>query len=128
MRELLLDTHALLWWLADDPRLGPRAREQIARPAIPVHVSAATAWEIAVKRTLGKIAAPGDIREWIAREGFLELPIGCAHAIESAALPWHHRDPFDRLLIAQARLEDLELVARDDEIDRYEVRVLDASR
>lgn len=128
MRELLLDTHVFLWWLADDRRLGPETRALIAKPTVPVHVSAATAWEIAVKRAMGKLDAPGDIEGWIADEGFFELPLGVAHAVESAALPWHHRDPFDRLLIAQARLEELALVARDDEIDRYDVLVVDASR
>lgn len=127
MRELLLDTHVLLWWLANDRRLGPETRALIAKPAIPVHVSAATAWEIAVKRANGKLDAPGDIAGWIAAEGFHELPLSVAHAVESASLPWHHRDPFDRLLIAQARLEELTLVARDDHIDRYDVLLVDAS-
>ena len=125
--DLLLDTHALLWWLADDPKLGPGARAHIAKSTNAVYVSAAAAWEIAVKRAAGKLEAPGDIREWIEEEGFLELPIEVAHAVASAELPWHHRDPFDRLMIAQARHDELTLIARDDEIDRYDVPVIDAA-
>lgn len=83
---------------------------------------------MALKRAAGKLDAPGDIRQWIEDEGFVELPVEVAHAVKSAELPWHHRDPFDRLMIAQAQLEDLTLVARDDAIDRYDVSVIDASR
>jgi PIN domain nuclease of toxin-antitoxin system len=126
--ELLLDTQAFLWWLADDPRLGPEARSYIEDPSNLVHVSAASAWEIAVKRASGKLEAPGDITAWIGDEDFRPLPIAVAHAVESAELPEHHRDPFDRLLVAQARLEGLTLVARDDAIERYDVAVIDAAR
>jgi PIN domain nuclease of toxin-antitoxin system len=81
-----------------------------------------------VKRAIGKLDAPGDVKQWIAGEGFIELPIEVAHAIESAGLPRHHSDPFDRVMIAQARIEDLVLVAPDDAIERYDVLVIDASR
>ncbi len=124
---LLLDTHAFLWWNADDRALGPRAREAIADPDNVVYVSAATAWEIAVKRRAGKLEAPGEIADWIRDDGFSDLAIEVEHAIASAELPEHHRDPFDRLLIAQARLEDLTLVTSDVEIVRYDVETLDAS-
>ena len=124
--DLLLDTAPFLWWLSDDPKLGRSARAHIERRGNSVYVSAASAWEIAVKRASGKLVAPGDIRKCISDEGFLELPIDVGHAIASAELPRHHNDPFDRLLIAQAQLEDLTLVARDDTITRYDVPAIDA--
>jgi PIN domain nuclease of toxin-antitoxin system len=124
---LLLDTHVFLWWNADDPVLGPRVREAIADPGNIVFVSAASAWEVAVKREVGKLDAPGAISAWIAEGGFAELAIEVDHAIASAELPKHHRDPFDRLLIAQARLEQLTLVTNDAEIAKYDVETLDAS-
>jgi len=124
--ELLLDTHAFLWWLADDQKLGARARAAIADGANAVFVSAASAWEIAVKRANGKLDAPGDIRAWIDENGFAALPISVEHAIASADLPKHHPDPFDRLLVAQAMLERLVLVAHDGEISRYGAAMLDA--
>jgi PIN domain nuclease of toxin-antitoxin system len=124
--KLLLDTHAFLWWLGDDARLGPKARAAIASPENAVFVSAASAWEIAVKRAGGKLAAPGDIAAWIEQSSFDELAIEVEHAIAAAELPAHHRDPFDRLLVAQAQLEALTLVARDEQIERYDITVLDA--
>jgi PIN domain nuclease of toxin-antitoxin system len=124
--NLLLDTNAFLWWLDDSQKLGPKARVAIEDEGNLVFVSAATAWEIAVKRASGKLEAPGTIANWIEANGFVELPIEVAHATASAELPKHHRDPFDRLLIAQAQLEAMTLVARDDEMDRYDVRILDA--
>jgi PIN domain nuclease of toxin-antitoxin system len=126
--RLLLDTHTFLWWLTGARRLGPQARRTIAEPENVVFVSAATAWEIAVKRAAGKLDASGDIGGWIEDEGFVPLGIDVEHAVASAELPPHHSDPFDRLLVAQARLEELALVARDDAIDKYDVTVIDASR
>jgi PIN domain nuclease of toxin-antitoxin system len=123
---LLLDTHAFLWWNADDPALGPAARSAIADRDNLVFVSAATAWEIATKRASGKLEAPGDIAEWIGENGFSEMAIAVEHAVLSAELPAHHRDPFDRLLVAQAIIEDLTLVTSDPEMRRYEVAILDA--
>jgi PIN domain nuclease of toxin-antitoxin system len=124
--DLLLDTHAFLWWLANEGRLGSNARAAIANPANVVFISAASAWEIAVKRASGKLRAPGDIASWITASAFRELPITVDHAIVSAELPRHHSDPFDRMLVAQALVEKLALVAHDNEIDKYGVRVLDA--
>lgn len=124
--RLLLDTHTFLWWLGDDSLLGPRARRAISDERNAVFVSAASAWEIAVKRRSGKLEAPGDIAEWIASSDFAPLPIDVEHAIAAAELPLHHRDPFDRMLVAQAQLEDLTLVAHDGEIDKYAIPVLDA--
>lgn len=124
---LLLDTHAFLWWNADDPALGPKARTAIADSGNIVFVSAATAWEIATKRESGKLDAPGDIVDWIRQGGFTELAIELEHAVLSAELPKHHRDPFDRLLVAQAAIEELTLVTADAEIVKYSVETLDAA-
>lgn len=124
--KLLLDTAALLWWLGTSERLGVRAREAITAPGNTVFVSAASAWEVAVKRADGRLDAPGEIGDWLDRNAFLELPISIAHAVESATLPFHHRDPFDRLLIAQSRLEQMALVTNDAKIARYDVHILPA--
>jgi PIN domain nuclease of toxin-antitoxin system len=126
--KLLLDSHAFLWWLNDDKQLGPSARQAIENVDSLVYVSAATAWEIALKRASGKLEAPGDIREWIEQSAFSDLLVEVEHAVASGELPWHHKDPFDRLLVAQARIEDMTLVTRDDEIRRYEVSILDADK
>lgn len=126
--KLLLDTHAFLWWLNDDPQLGKRARQAIAEADNLVYVSAATAWEIAVKRANGKLDAPGDIAQWIEQCAFGDCPIEVEHAVSSAELPKHHNDPFDRMLVAQAQLEDMTLVTSDPEIVEYDVSVLDAGK
>ena len=126
--KLLLDTHAFLWWLGNDPKLGPRARAAIADPDHLVFVSSASAWEIAVKRANGKLEVPGEITSWIADNDFIELPIDVQHAVAAAELPRHHNDPFDRLLIAQARREQMTLIADDGEIDKYDVDPLPACK
>ena len=123
--ELLLDTHAFLWWLADDPRLGPRTREAIAAPGNEVFVSAATAWEIAIERASGALEAPGEIAEWLEQAAFSALPVEVAHVVAAAGLTKHYNEPFDRLLVAQAQLEKLTLVTRPDDVAAYDVRVLD---
>ena len=112
--RLLLDSHAYLWWLADDPRLGPTAREAIADPESLVHVSAATIWEISIKAALGKIDLAGaDLVASIGANGFLELPITGEHGRVAGSLPGHHNDPFDRMLLAQCLIEGLRLVTID---------------
>jgi PIN domain nuclease of toxin-antitoxin system len=125
--RLLLDTSVLLWWLADDEKLGATARSAIADPDNEVFVSSASAWEISVKRASGKLVASFDVASAIERNSFLELPIEVAHAVTVGELPQHHKDPFDRMLAAQAQHEGLTLVADDREIAKYEVPVLDAS-
>ncbi|HTQ79111.1 MAG TPA: type II toxin-antitoxin system VapC family toxin, partial [Thermoanaerobaculia bacterium] len=101
--KLLLDTHAFLWWLADDPKLRAETREAVADPKTVVYVSAASVWEIAVKARLGKLeAGSANLYEEIGANDFLELPISARHAVLAGALPHHHNDPFDRMLIAQA--------------------------
>ena len=123
--RLLLDTHALLWWLADEG-LSAEAREAIADPGNLVVVSAATAWEISIKKALGKLAAPDDLEHQLATGGFEPLPIGIAHAVAAGRLPRHHEDPFDRMLIAQALAEGLTIVTRDKRFGDYGVALLPA--
>jgi PIN domain nuclease of toxin-antitoxin system len=125
--RLLLDTSALLWWLADDQKLGTTTRAAIAAPGNEVFVSAASAWEISVRRAAGKLVASFDVASALELNSFAELPIHVAHAVAAGELPQHHRDPFDRMLVAQAQLEGLTLVADDAEIAKYEVELLDAS-
>jgi PIN domain nuclease of toxin-antitoxin system len=121
--RLLVDTHVLLWWLGDDPALSDRARDAIAGPTTQPLVSAASVWEIAIKRSLGKLEAPDDLPEIITAEGFAWLPVGPGHAWRVRALPLHHRDPFDRILVAQALVEGLPLVTADARFGRYDVDI-----
>lgn len=117
----LLDTHTLLWWI-DDPNLlsGP-ARAAIADPSNDIVVSAVTCWEIAIKRGLGKLTAPVDLVALSRQCGFRELPITIEHALVTESLPLHHRDPFDRLLIAQAIVETATVITRDPNFVTYGV-------
>jgi PIN domain nuclease of toxin-antitoxin system len=126
LKRLLLDTHVLLWWLSDDPRLGQTARQVIADPRNQVYISAASTWEISIKRSLGKLSAPDDMNSIVDDEGFDELPISLFHGDQAGALPEYHKDPFDRMLIAQAQSEGLVIVTSDENICRYGIRVLDA--
>ncbi len=126
--RLLLDTHALLWWLADDPRLGRRARALIADPAHDVLVSLVSLWEIAVSLRIGKLEADFDaIAAALPREGFTTLDLTLAHLQALMALPLHHRDPFDHLLTAQARAEGAQLVSDDRNMALYQVPLLPCS-
>jgi PIN domain nuclease of toxin-antitoxin system len=118
---LSLDTHVFLWWLADPRLLSKAARKAIGNGENSVYVSAAVAWEIAIKRAIGKLDAPADVQAAMAANRFLPLPITISHALEVEALPNHHRDPFDRLLIAQALHEGLTFVSRDPHVPIYEV-------
>ena len=126
--RLLLDSHALLWWLDDSDRLGSLARQAIASPANEVIVSAASVWEIGIKRGIGKVQTPDNLSATIREEGFSELPIGLFHAEQAASLPMHHRDPFDRMLVAQAKAEGLTIVTQDNRIPPYGVRTLPAGK
>ncbi|HEY8136440.1 MAG TPA: type II toxin-antitoxin system VapC family toxin [Methylocystis sp.] len=123
--RLLLDTHAFLWWLAGDEALSPAARAAIADEANGVFVSAASAWEIATKHRIGKLpgvaAIVADLDGAIADQGFEVLPIGVRHGRAAGALPGPRRDPSDRMLIAQAMLENLVLVSSEQPFDAYGV-------
>jgi PIN domain nuclease of toxin-antitoxin system len=121
--RLLVDTHVVLWWLADDPALSPTARDAIADPTNEPLVSAASVWEIAIKRSLGKLTTPDDLPDRIAAEGFAWLPISAQHAWRVRELPMQHRDPFDRLLVAQALIERLPVVTGDTHFGEYGVEV-----
>jgi PIN domain nuclease of toxin-antitoxin system len=122
--RVLLDTRALLWWLADDPALSPQAREAIADGANLVAVSAATAWEISIKRTLGKLEAPDDLEAQLDANGFVPLPITVADGLAAGSLPRYHDDPFDRMLVAQARAARFTVVTRDSRLARYGIDIL----
>ena len=122
--RLLLDTHVLLWWLADDSSLGEEAQARISDLGSAVFVSAATVWEVSIKRALGKLESPSDLLEQIEASRFEPLGISFAHAHEAGALPRHHDDPFDRMLVAQAIAEDLTVVTRDERISQYLVQTL----
>lgn len=126
MRRLLLDTHALLWWLSDDFALGPNTRQMIGEQRNQVLVSAASIWEISIKQAKGMLEAPEDLEALVEDEGFTKLPISLFHGQQAGKLPEIHRDPFDRMLIAQAQAEGLELVTADGIIPQYGVRVVSA--
>lgn len=120
----LLDTHVFLWMLADPGRLSPSARHAIQHPDHTVFVSAVTAVEIAVKRALGKLEAPGHLTQEITARGLVELPLQYAHGEALRDLPYHHQDPFDRMLIAQARHEQLTLITHDRKFEPYGLPIL----
>jgi PIN domain nuclease of toxin-antitoxin system len=128
--NLLLDTQTLLWWRDGSRRLGRRARRAIERDAASVAVSAASIWEIAIKSSIGRLKLHDPLDGWLAgsleARGFTMLSVTVAHAVAAAALPHHHSDPFDRMLIAQARLDRFTIVTSDTGFDAYDVDLLDA--
>ena len=126
--KLLLDTHALLWWLADDKQLGRRARELVEDPGNDVLISVVSLWELVVKARVGKLQADiQEIMDAVQQEGFTLLDIATAHLLTLAGLPMHHRDPFDHLLTAQAITEDATFVSEDRNAGRYSVRIVACS-
>lgn len=126
--NLLLDTHALLWLLADSGRISPATRHLLIDPVHDVFVSAASAWEIAIKSRLRKLIVPPDIATWLPAQlvtnRLTPLTITVAHAAGVADLPHHHADPFDRLLIAQALAENLTIVTSDAQFEQYDIRLI----
>lgn len=124
--KVLVDTHALLWATAEPERLGRAARDLLEDVDVDAFVSVASVWEAAIKCSLGKLSLSLPLPELVARHvvgrGFRLLPVEAHHALAVERLPWHHRDPFDRLLVAQAALEGLVLISRDEALDPYGVR------
>jgi PIN domain nuclease of toxin-antitoxin system len=121
---LLLDTHVLLWWLSEDDRLTSTMRAAIADPRTPVMVSAVSAWEMSIKAALGKLAIPEDLAEEIDRQGFDALAVTVEDGVVAGALPRHHADPFDRMLIAQAARRRFVVVTADRRFADYDVPTL----
>jgi PIN domain nuclease of toxin-antitoxin system len=124
----LLDTHAFLWWITDDPRLSPQVRKIIGEGTNELFLSAASGWEIAIKAQLGRLELSGDLVGFISRQLHLNalqsLPIQMSHAVHVHTLPGLHRDPFDRLLVAQSQLENLPILTADPQIARYSVTTI----
>ena len=127
MKGLLLDTEALIWWDANDPRLGGNARALI-QDAAAVHVSAASAWEIVIKTALGKLRTTRRPQAAVAEGGFRELPIAFEHVEAVGELPAHHTDPFDRLILATAKVESLTIVTSDIKFELYDLPLIDARK
>lgn len=122
--NILLDTHALLWWLTDDKGLSQEARDSIADPENTVFLSAVAVWEVRIKQGIGKLEIPDDFSEVLDQQSFIELPVTIDHANAVGKLPFVHRDPFDRMLVAQAMVEDLVIVTRDSVIADYGAKVI----
>ncbi|MBI3680385.1 MAG: type II toxin-antitoxin system VapC family toxin [Acidobacteria bacterium] len=117
--RILIDTHLLLWWFANSLLLSEQARTLISDPESTVFVSAVSLWEIRLKESLGKLRLPPDFEERFAGESFESLPLTAAQTRQVALLPWRHRDPFDRMLVAQAQVEDLTLLTADEVLTAY---------
>lgn len=126
--NVLLDTHALLWWIMNDPRLSAKATSVIAAPENTIYVSAASAWEITIKTQIGKLKLVQPVDRYIPAQvttnGFVDLPISMAHALHIHSLPLHHRDPFDRILVAQSQLENMPILSADPMLSCYAVDLI----
>lgn len=122
--RLLLDTHTVLWAIEDSPLLSPRAREVIEEPTNQIVVSAVSAIEIAIKKSIGKLRAPAGFERALVETGFIPLPVDFDSAAALETLPWHHNDPFDRLLVATAMAHGMPIVTRAPQIARYQVQVI----
>ena len=128
--DLLLDTHALVWWMLDSDRLGPRARKAILETEARVYISSASVWELCIKSSRGRLQLSRHPEEWIPEvleNNFEPLPVTFQHAYAVRSLPLLHGDPFDRMLVAQAQCENLTIVTVDPAIGAYAIPVLDAS-
>lgn len=122
--KFLLDTHVLIWWLSNHPNLSQPTIDVISNPDNLIFVSAASAWEIAIKKSIGKLDAPDDLVQQLEKQNFQPLSIEINHALYISKLPLHHNDPFDRILIAQAIIENLKLITCDPKFDFYSVSLL----
>jgi len=128
MKRILLDTHALIWWMNGDQSLGEFAFECIENENNQVYVSAASVWEMSIKRQLGKLECPLDLDSVIEKMGFSKLPISVFHGEQAGQLPVHHKDPFDRMLIAQAQAEGLQIITKDEHFPSYGISLIDATK
>jgi PIN domain nuclease of toxin-antitoxin system len=124
--KLLLDTHVFLWWLDNPKSLSSAAATAIGNPQNRILVSVATLWEIAIKRVIGKLSAPINLQTDVVAAGFELLPVEVTHIVGTESLPLHHRDPFDRMLVAQAVAEGATIVTRDPNLTSYSVPILTA--
>ena len=128
--NLLLDTRVVLWWIDGSKRLGPHAKATMVGPGVSAWISAASAWELAIKFGTGRLKMrkpPEQVLSMLLEGGFHGLSISMQHALATRSLPAHHADPFDRMLVAQAQCEDLTIVTADPAIEAYDVRTIDAS-
>ena len=125
--RLLADSQVLLWWLGDDPKLSRTAKAAMADSRADLIMSAVSIWELAIKQSVGKLRIDVDLREHALSQGFTELPVTGVHGAAVRDLPFHHKDPFDRLLIAQARIEDLTLVTANRAMSAYDVTLMSAT-
>lgn len=121
--DLLIDTHILIWWLAESTQLSKKARTEIAAAEV-VYVSPISAWEIEMKKARGLLSTPDNLEETLRTYALRPLPITVAHGVAAGHLPLHHRDPFDRMLIAQASVESLTLMTGDAVFKKYDVKVM----
>ena len=125
--KLLLDTHTFLWWITDDPQLSTKARELIGDGHNILYWSAASSWEVSIKYALGRMPLPEAPEQFlpaeIGKNRLESLPIIDAHAFQAGQLPHHHRDPFDRMLVAQAQVESLALLSNDQQLNHYDVEI-----
>jgi PIN domain nuclease of toxin-antitoxin system len=121
--SLLLDTHVILWWLTDDPALAEDLKARLDEDP-DVYFSPISVWEVAIKQSIGKLRDPADLAEAVRDSGFRELPVTARHAVAAGQLPLVHRDPFDRMLVAQARCEGFTLVSHDPALQKYDVDLL----
>ena len=122
--KLLLDTHTLIWWLANDSTLSQVAKKAISNPDNLVFISAASAWEMAIKKSLGKLDVPDDLAIQIKNHNFQPLSITINHGLAIEKLPYHHNDPFDRMIIAQAICESMTIITRDKKFSSYKISIL----
>ena len=128
MKRLLLDTDVFLWWLSDDPQLGKVARLAISDPRNQVFISAVSTWDVSIKKSSGKLSAPDDLDAIVEEEGFSKLPISLYHGDQAGLLPQYHKDPFDRMLVAQAQTEGLVIVTNGKFVTQYNIRTMDARK
>ena len=126
MKRILLDTHVLIWWMSGDEQLGLNAQKHISSTENSIYVSSASVWEMSIKQQLGKLSVQDDIESLVEELGFSALPISLFHGQQAGRLPTHHHDPFDRMLIAQAQAEGLQILTKDEHFPAYGVRLINA--